>query len=808
MKLTSHSSFKSILQVVLLSITTIVLAKKPNILVIFSDDHAKQALSCYGNTDIQTPALDRIAEEGMRFEHALTPNSFCTPARAAALTGKYSHRNGVTHLNQRFDGSQQTFPKLLQKAGYETTLFGKWHLLSRPTGFDYFCVQKMQGKPWNPNVFEPHHTWIDWSPKTKKEALQGGRIIKGYNNDVITTEALNWLKEKRDTTQPFCLLLHPKPPHEPYVPPTEYEDFLKDVTIPEPSTLLDDYKGRTPEAIADIMRNNRIILHPSLKGVRKEIEKENPSISRDELTREMYQHYIKGYYRLVKSVDDNVGRVLQYLDESGLSENTLVIYTSDQGFSLGEHGFYNKQWMYENPLHQPLLVRFPGKIKPGQVHQSMVNHIDLAPTLLDYAGLPIPEDIQGHSLKGILEDEKDRVRDESYYHFYQHGTTLPEMIGIRTDTHKLIHYPGMKGKYQWEMFDLFNDPDEMNNLYHQPKHRKLRENMSEQLRNLIREVGDPVQAPNLIKQAKKTRLIDRLKSGTKQTVVAYGTSLTKVGAWVDQLRTVFEQQFPGQVNLVNGAQGGANSDWGVKNLQEKVLRHRPDCVFIEFSINDAVGSRRMSPDHARNNLRQMIDRILAKNRNCEIILMVMNPVFGNGRERRPDLPAFNENYRSVAKERGLQLIDHGIAWNELLEKDPAQFLFCMPDTVHPLRAGGLAVSTSVMTEALRLQPGNPLKSKDQPCFDYLCRMMDKNKDRQVTEAEFNTYWKTRFDDTDSDQNGDLSKKELHADPLFNHLDTDRSQTISFLEYLKEIKPHFTEHDQNGDGFLKKGEIWN
>lgn len=196
MKLTSHSSFKSILQVVLLSITTIVLAKKPNILVIFSDDHAKQALSCYGNTDIQTPALDRIAEEGMRFEHALTPNSFCTPARAAALTGKYSHRNGVTHLNQRFDGSQQTFPKLLQKAGYETTLFGKWHLLSRPTGFDYFCVQKMQGKPWNPNVFEPHHTWIDWSPKTKKEALQGGRIIKGYNNDVITTEALNWLKEK------------------------------------------------------------------------------------------------------------------------------------------------------------------------------------------------------------------------------------------------------------------------------------------------------------------------------------------------------------------------------------------------------------------------------------------------------------------------------------------------------------------------------------------------------------------------------------------------------------------------------------
>ena len=341
-------------------------AKRPNILLIFSDDHAKKALSCYGNQDIETPALDRIANEGMRFEHALTPNSFCTPARATALTGKYSHRNGVTHLNQRFDGSQQTFPKLLQKAGYETTLFGKWHLLSRPTGFDYFCVQKMQGKPWDPNVFEPHHPWIDWSPETQKEALSGGRSLKGYNNEVITTEAINWLKQKRDPSKPFCLLLHPKPPHEPYTPPTRYEDFLKDVFIPEPPTLLDDYKGRTPEAISEIMRNNRIILKPVFKDMRERIEKENPGISRNDLTRKMYQEYIKGYYRLVKSVDDQVARVLDYLKESGLENDTLVIYTSDQGFSLGEHGFYNKQWMYENPLHQPLLVRFPGKLAPSR----------------------------------------------------------------------------------------------------------------------------------------------------------------------------------------------------------------------------------------------------------------------------------------------------------------------------------------------------------------------------------------------------------------------------------------------------------
>ena len=783
-------------------------AKRPNILLIFSDDHAKKALSCYGNQDIETPALDRIANEGMRFEHALTPNSFCTPARAAALTGKYSHRNGVTHLNQRFDGSQQTFPKLLQKAGYETTLFGKWHLLSRPTGFDYFCVQKMQGKPWDPNVFEPHHPWIDWSPKNQREALNGGRKIKGYNNEVITTEAIQWLKQKRDPSKPFCLLLHPKPPHEPYTPPTRYEDFLKDVFIPEPPTLLDDYKGRTPEAISEIMRNNRIILKPVFKDMRERIEKENPGISRNDLTRKMYQEYIKGYYRLVKSVDDQVARVLDYLKESGLEKDTLVIYTSDQGFSLGEHGFYNKQWMYENPLHQPLLVRFPGKISPKQVHQSMVNHIDLAPTLLDYAELPIPSDIQGHSLRGILEGKTEKVRDESYYHFYKHGTTLPEMIGIRTDTHKLIHYPGMIGKYQWELFDLVNDPEEMNNLYHQPKNIKLREEMSERLRKLIRKVSDPVVAPNLINQSKDTRLIDRLQTGSKQTVVAYGTSLTAVGAWVDQLREVFNQQFPGQVTLINGAQGGANSDWGVENLQHKVLRHRPDCVFIEFSINDAVAVRRTNIEHARSNLNQMIDRILEKNPACEIIPMVMNPVFGNGRTRRPNLPAFDDNYREVAKERGFQLIDHGSAWNELLNKDPGHFLFCIPDTVHPLRAGGLAVSTSVMAQALGLQPGNPEKSKDQPCFDYLCRMMDKNKDRQVTVAEFDAYWKSRYDDADTDQNGKLSQIELHADPLFQYLDQDGNGIISFPEFLKDIKPHFTELDQNRDGLLTKGEIWN
>jgi arylsulfatase A-like enzyme len=358
---------------------------------------------------------------------------------------------------------------------------------------------KMQGMAFDPLVFEPQHEWIAWSPKDSRSAYLGGRRLQGYNNDAITDEAINWLKN-REGDKPFCMLLHPKPPHAPYIPAKRYEDFLEDVVIPEPATLLDDYKGRTPEAIADTMRSNRIALMPEHhfkgKGLTKERRK---NMSREELTRQLYQEFIKGYYRLVMGVDDNIARLLDYLDESGLAENTLVIYTSDQGFNLGEHGFYNKQWMYEPALHQPLIVRLPGRIKAGTVHQSMVNHVDLAPTILDFAGLPIPEDMQGYSLKPILEGRAEKVRDASYYHFYSHGkNNLPEMIGVRTATHKLIHYPEMEGSYRWELFDLERDPDEMKNVYDDPAYEEAREQMKLELKRLIQNLDDPVKAPSLM----------------------------------------------------------------------------------------------------------------------------------------------------------------------------------------------------------------------------------------------------------------------------------------------------------------------
>lgn len=489
--MTRHFSLFSLIAIFTFQAVSVA-AARPNIIFIVADDHARKAIGAYGNTDIHTPGLDRLAAEGMRFNHALTPNSFCTPARAAILTGKYSHKNGVTHLNQRFDGSQQTFPKLLQKAGYETSLFGKWHLLTQPTGFDHYCVMKMQGMAHDPIVFEPQHEWIVWGPKTKKTYMKGGRRLKGYNMDVITDEAIRWIDNRGDSEKPFCLLLHPKPPHEPYDPAPRHATLWEDVTIPEPPTLLDDYRGRTPEAIADTMRSNRIFLKQNLRSLSMD---ERKAMSREEATRILYQEYIKGYYRLVMAVDENIVKLLDYLDDSHLTKNTLVIYTSDQGFSLGEHGFYNKQWMYEEPLHQPLIVRYPGKIKAGTVHDSMVNHVDLAPTLLDIVNHPIPDDMQGYSLKPILEGKSNKVRDASYYHFYSHGKQLPEMIGIRTETQKLIHYPGMEGNYRWEMFDLKSDPEEMNNLAHSSDHRELRYQLTQELRSLAERYEDPVQIP-------------------------------------------------------------------------------------------------------------------------------------------------------------------------------------------------------------------------------------------------------------------------------------------------------------------------
>jgi arylsulfatase A-like enzyme len=486
-------------------------ADRPNILLIFSDDHAYQAVSAYGSGLNQTPNIDRLAKEGVRFDRCYVTNSICGPSRACVLTGKYSHKNGFYSNESRFDGSQQTFPKLLQKAGYQTAIFGKWHLVSDPTGFDRWEVLPGQGRYYSPQFF------TDAAPKER-------RATPGYVTDVITDKSLKWLREERDSKRPFMLMVQHKAPHREWMPaPTHVADFA-DQRIREPSTLFDDYENRSDAARMATMRMSDLRLEEDLKlydpkspasaeqlrlmsaeerkaweaAYREENEAfKNSPPEGEELIRWKYQRYIKDYLRTVQSVDDNVGRVLDYLDESGLAANTVVIYASDQGFYLGEHGWFDKRFMYEQSLRTPCIIRWPAVAKPGSVEGRIVSNLDFAETFLELAGVEIPADMQGRSLVPLLKGTPpEDWRTSFYYHFYEGPPavhTVCEHYGVTDGRYKLIHYYKID---QWELFDLATDPDEMRSVYGQPVYAAPRQRLLDELGRLRAELGvtsnDPI----------------------------------------------------------------------------------------------------------------------------------------------------------------------------------------------------------------------------------------------------------------------------------------------------------------------------
>ncbi|MGE3803171.1 MAG: sulfatase [Gemmataceae bacterium] len=448
-------------------------AKQPNILFIFTDDHASHAISAYGSKINKTPNLDRLATEGMLFKNCFCTNSICAPSRAVILTGKHSHVNGV--IDNRgstvFDGSQQTFPKLLQKAGYQTAMIGKWHLKSDPTGFDFWSVLPGQGTYYNPSF----------------KTSSGNKKHVGYTTDIITDLAVDWL-DKRDQSKPFLLMYQHKAPHREWCPGPKHLNMYDDVTIPEPPTLFDDYAGRTSAAkkqemtIAQHMNARDLKLTPppnltpeQLKvwnaayGPKNEAFKK-ANLQGKDLVRWKYQRYIKDYLRCIASVDDNVGRMLDYLKEKGLDKNTIVAYSSDQGFYLGDHGWFDKRWMYEESLRMPLMVRWPGVVKPGSVNTDLVQNLDFAPTFLDAAGVKVPADMQGASLVPLLEGMTPADwRKSIYYHYYEFPAvhSVQRHYGVRTDRYKLIHYYLIN---EWELFDLEKDPDELKSVYADPKY--------------------------------------------------------------------------------------------------------------------------------------------------------------------------------------------------------------------------------------------------------------------------------------------------------------------------------------------------
>ena len=422
---------------------------RPNIIFIMADDHASHAISCYGSKINSTPNIDRIAAQGMRFDNCFCTNSICAPSRAVILTGKYSHLNGVRTNSERFDGSQQTFPKLLQKAGYHTAMIGKWHLRSEPTGFDYWNILPGQGAYHNPEMIR----------MGKRERH------RGYVTDIITDLSLEFLKQ-RDGDRPFLLMCHHKAPHRRWEPDKKHMDLYEGVEIPEPETFNDDYRTRSDAARQQAMTIEKHLTEKDVKG------KSPENLKGQELKKWKYQRYIKDYLRCIASVDDNVGRLLDYLDESGLSQNTIVIYTSDQGFYLGDHGWYDKRFMYEHSLRMPLLVRYPNTVRAGTVNTDIVLNLDFAETFLDYGGAPIPQDMQGRSLCPLMEGRTPSDwRTSMYYHYYEFPAvhSVKRHYGIRTDRYKLIHF--YHDIDEWELFDLKEDPLELHNVYDDPRYK-------------------------------------------------------------------------------------------------------------------------------------------------------------------------------------------------------------------------------------------------------------------------------------------------------------------------------------------------
>jgi len=480
----------------------------PNIVFIMSDDHAYQAISAYGHGLNNTPNIDRIAKEGAIFNKGFVTNSICAPSRAVMLTGKHSHINGKVDNIQPFNWDQENFAKALQRAGYQTAMVGKIHLNGLPQGFDYSNVLPGQGQYYNPDFIE-----------------NGKKIkIQGYVTQITTDIALDWLKNKRVKDKPFLLLYHQKAPHRTWMPEEKYFTLFDDQKFTPPANYFDDYKTRVASAEHEMGIYEHMDVVYDLKMLDKEEELQtrlrkhfqnqynrmdsvqksawdayyDPIIKKfkadklegKELALWKFNRYMQDYLRTIQSVDDGVGEILDYLEENGLTENTIVVYTSDQGFYLGEHGWFDKRFMYEESFRTPLLMKYPKEIKPGTVIDKMVQNLDFAPTFLDYAGIEIDADIQGESFRKLVSGEASEWRDAIYYTYYEFPGEhhVKRHYGVRTDRYKLIHF-----YYDidvWELYDLEKDPSEMTNIYDDPTYAEIQKNMHVRLQEIRDQYGD------------------------------------------------------------------------------------------------------------------------------------------------------------------------------------------------------------------------------------------------------------------------------------------------------------------------------
>lgn len=521
--------------------------ERPNIIFIMSDDHAYQAISAYDNSLIETPNIDRIAKMGMLFTQASVTNSICAPSRATILTGKHSHINGKIDNHFPFDTTNVTFPQLFQEAGYQTAMFGKLHFGNNPKGFDQFKILPGQGAYFNPDFI------------TKNE---GDIQVEGYVTDIITDMTLDWLQHEREKEDPFLLFYLHKAPHREWLMAERHLEDFTNRTFPEPPTLFDDYQGRTfpaeeaemnifehmawagdnklfPETmdelgleeigydksrfdyqVSRLTDSQRENFMKHYGKVNEEFKKAYPTMSDEDIMRWKYQRYMQDYLGTIQSVDENVGRVLDYLEENNLMENTIIVYTSDQGFYLGEHGWYDKRFVYDESFKTPLLVAWPGKIASGSQSDALVQNLDFAQTFLDAAGIEQPDDMQGESFMPLLTGEPEKwTRDAVYYHYYEYPAEhmVNRHYAIVTKEYKLIHYYFVEDS--WELIDRVNDPMELKNVYDDPDYAAVREDLHRRLDELRIKYKDNSELDQ--------QYIDRLMEDAREGKV-WGVSKEKV----------------------------------------------------------------------------------------------------------------------------------------------------------------------------------------------------------------------------------------------------------------------------------------
>ena len=512
----NHKTSKALQGAALLSLlpAAAMAQQRYNIVYIMTDDHTAQMMSCYDKRYVSTPNLDRIAADGVKFTQSYVANSLSGPSRACMLTGKHSHKNGFTHNEHGiFDGSQQTMPKLMQQAGYQTAIVGKWHLVSLPTGFDYWNILPEQGDYYNP-------AFINMQNDTIRE--------EGYVTNIVTDKAIDWMENKRDKNRPFILFIHQKACHRCWLPELKYLHEYEDKIFPIPETFYDDYAGRQAAQAQEMriasnhdmdltydtkmydanvqtrLTSNYLNMIGRLSSAdRAKYDQFYDSLAIDfrsrhlqgkELAEFKFQRYMRDYAKVLNSLDDNIGRTLDYLKQAGLLENTLVVYTSDQGFYMGEHGWFDKRFMYQESFSTPLVMRLPEGLKARGDISEMVQNIDYAPTFLDIAGAQIPSDIQGESLLPLLRGEHPKNwRKSLYYHFYEYPAehSVKRHYGVSTaDGWKLIHF--YRDIDAWELYNLNEDPHELNNLYGKKGTEKVTKRLMKELRRLQKQYDDPI----------------------------------------------------------------------------------------------------------------------------------------------------------------------------------------------------------------------------------------------------------------------------------------------------------------------------